>query len=161
VQFARLSGHTSSVRSVDMSKWLVVTASLDTTVRVYNTDRGYLCTAVLDWIHADWVLSVAVIGDDLIFSASRDSTVCIAQPLSDTVVARTELSYGIFSAACLADGRLAVCGDGGNAVFINAPAAATDILRAHGATEFPGAAAAASALAVAEPLTPLQDAYFM
>jgi hypothetical protein len=68
-----------------------------------------------------------------------------------------ELSCYPLCAAPLADGRLAVCCVGSPAL-IDAPAAAADILKAHGAAAFPEAAAAASVPAVAELLSPLQDA---
>jgi WD40 repeat protein len=61
---AQLGGHTRWVRSVDMNDRLVATASGAKTVRVYNAERGYSCTAVLDWLHTDWVYSMAIIGDD-------------------------------------------------------------------------------------------------
>jgi hypothetical protein len=52
-----------------------------------------------------------------------------------------------------------VCGaNSPDAELIDAPAAAADILKAHGAAASPAATAAASALAVAEPLPPLQNA---
>jgi WD domain, G-beta repeat len=155
---ALLSGHTDCVRSVDMNDRLVATASDDSTVRVYNAERDFSCTAVLDWLHTAPVCSAAIIGDDNILSASYDRTVCVAQVSSNTVVARTEQSYEVYYAAGLPDGRLAVCGWCGNAALIDAPAAAAEVLKAHSAAAIPGAAAAASVLAVAGPLPPLQDA---
>jgi hypothetical protein len=68
------------------------------------------------------------------------------------------MSYLVTSAAALPDGRLAVCGYSSNAALIDAPAAAADILRVHGAATFPGAVTDASALAIAVPLPPLPDA---
>jgi WD40 repeat protein len=152
-RLATLSGHTNSVSSVDMNDQLVVTASWDKTVRVYNAERDYSCTAVLDWLHTNSVNSVTIVGDDHILSASDDHTVCVTQLSSSTVVARTKLSFEVECAAALPDGRLAVC-CGGNAALIDEPGAAADILQA----AYPEAAAASSALAVAEPLPPLQDA---
>jgi WD40 repeat protein len=156
-RLARLGGHTEWVASVDVNDILVATASDDKTVRVYNAERGYSCViiAVLDWIHTDIVYSVAFVGDDHILSASYDHTVCVTQLSSSAVVARIKLSYKANWAAALPDGRLAVSGADGNAALIDAPAAAADILKDHGAAAFPEAAAAASALAVVEPLSPL------
>jgi WD40 repeat protein len=156
-RLATLRGHTSTVWSVDVNDRLVATASLYKTVRVYNAERDYSCTAVLDWLHTSYVNSVAIIGDDHILSASFDNTVCVTQLSSSTVVARTKLSYAVYCAAALPDGRLAVCCAGGFAALLDAPIAVADILKAHGAAASPGAAAAASALAVAKPLPSLQD----
>jgi WD40 repeat protein len=57
-QVARLRGHTRSVWSVDVNDRLVVTASDDKTVRVYIAERNYSCTAALDWLHTDCIVSV-------------------------------------------------------------------------------------------------------
>jgi WD40 repeat protein len=56
-RFATLRGHISSVRLVEMSDRLVVTASLDKTVRVYNAERCYSCVAALDWIHTGLLIT--------------------------------------------------------------------------------------------------------
>jgi hypothetical protein len=77
---------------------------------------------------------------------------------SSTVIAHAELSFPVDCVAAMPDGRLAACGYNGNAALINAPVAAADILKAHGAAAFPGTAEAGSALAITEPLPPLQDA---
>jgi WD40 repeat protein len=45
---AKLQRHTNSVLSVDMNDRLAVTASFEMTVRVYNAERCYSGTAVLD-----------------------------------------------------------------------------------------------------------------
>jgi hypothetical protein len=155
---ARLSGHGIYLNSVDMSNRLVVTASNDKTVRVYNAERGYSCVAVLDWIHTLPVNFVCLIGADHILSASDDATVCVTELSSGAVVARTELNYFVNCAATLPDGRLDVCGRRGSATLIDAPAAAADILKAHGAAAFPEAVAASPALSVADSLPRLQDA---
>jgi hypothetical protein len=153
---ATLRGHSDCVRSVDMTDKLVATASDDKTVRVYNAKRRYSCVGVLDWLHTSPVNSVAIVGDDHILSAG-DHTVCVTQLSSKAVVARTELSYFVYSAATLPDGRLAVCGYPGTASIIDAPAVAADIRKAQDAAAFPEPAATASTLAVAEPLPPLQN----
>jgi WD domain, G-beta repeat len=157
-RLARLSGHTNVVVSVDMNDRLVVTASWDQTVRVYNAEGGYSVIALLDWLHSSLVNFVALFGDDHILSTSKDYTLCVTQLSSSAVVARTELSDVVMYAAALLDGRLAVCGRRGCAALIDAPDTAADVLTALGAAAFPEAAAASSALAVAEPLPPLQDA---
>jgi hypothetical protein len=76
---------------------------------------------------------LALIGDDHLFLSADKCTVYVAQISSRTVVARTELTYAVHCAAALPDGRLAVCGDDGKAIVIDAPAAAADIFKAHGA----------------------------
>jgi hypothetical protein len=111
-----------------------------------------------DWIQTQYVRSVALIGDDHILSASDDHTVCVTQLSSSTVAARKQLSYHAFCFTALPDARFAVCGYDGNAALFDAPATVADILKAHGADAFPEAAPPASALAVSEPLPPLQDA---
>jgi WD domain, G-beta repeat len=155
---ATLHGHTDSVWSVDMNDRLVVTASGDKTVRVYHAAGGYLCTRVFDWLHTRWVDSVALIGDDRILSTSFDSTLCLTQISSSAVVARAELSNEPRFAAALPDGRLAVCGVRGYAALIEAPTAAADVVKRQGAAALPESASAASSLAVAGQLPPLQDA---
>jgi hypothetical protein len=154
-RLARLSGHKYSVRSVDMNDRLVATASIDRTVRVYDAAGDYSCTAVLDWLHTNCVNSLALIGHDHILSTSSD-TVCVTQLSSSTVIARTRPSCTARCAATLPDGRLAVCRNE-SAALIDAPAAAADVLKAHGAAAFPEAATGPSALAIAEQLSPLQD----
>jgi WD40 repeat protein len=131
-RLATLRGHTNWIWSVDMNDKFVVTASADNTVRVYNAESDYSCTAVLDWLHTQWVNSVTIVGDDHILSASNDHTVCVTQISSSIAVARATLSYEVYYAATLPDGRLAVCGYGGNAALVDAPAGAADILKAHG-----------------------------
>jgi hypothetical protein len=153
---ATLRKHMDWVVSVDMNDQLVVSASNDKTVRVYDAERGYSCTAVFDWFHTDWVNPVALIGDDHILSASHDHTLCVTQISTGSIVARMELGSPVHCAAALPDGRLAVCGR--NASLIDAPAAAANILKAHGALAFQKASATASQSVVAEPLPPLQDA---
>jgi hypothetical protein len=123
-------------------------------VRVDNAERGYACEAVIDWIHMDWVRSMALIGGDHISSLSYDCTMCIAQLSSRTVVGRTALEW-VSSAGALPDGRLYVFLGTGNAALLDAPAAAGDIHKAHGAAPLAGATAAASVLAVAEELPQL------
>jgi hypothetical protein len=157
-RLAKRRGHTDWVKSVDMNDRLVVTSSADMTVRVYNAERGFSSAAVLDGLHTNFVGSIAIIGEDHILSASHDGTACVTQLSPSVVVARTALSYYVYCAAILPDGRLAVCGFGGNAALIDAPAAAAGILKTHGKAAFPEAAAADSVLAVAEPLTLQQDA---
>jgi WD40 repeat protein len=98
---ATLSGHTDWVVSVDMNDQLVVTASNDKTVRVYNAERGYSCTAVVGWFHTDWVNSVAIIGDDHILSASHDHNVCVTQISTGLIVARKDLRTPVHCAAAL------------------------------------------------------------
>jgi hypothetical protein len=141
-----------------MNNRLVVTASWDKTARVYDADCDYSCTAVLDWFHNEPVRSVALIGDDHILSALDDTTVCITQMLSSrTVVAHTKMRHPARCAAVLLEGRLAVCSRT-NSLLIDAPAAAADILKAHSAVALPEDAASVLALALAEPLPPLQGA---
>jgi WD40 repeat protein len=118
-RFARQHGHMKAVRSVDMNDRLVVKASDDKTVRVYIAEGDYSCTAALDWLLTDWVVSVVIIGDDHILSASHDHTVCVTQLSSSAVVARKYLSYEVECTAALPDGRLAVCGYSGNAALID------------------------------------------
>jgi WD40 repeat protein len=144
---ATLSGHKDMVVSVDMSDRLVVTASRDTKVRVYNAEYNNSCTSVLTWFNG-WEFRLgSLIGDDHILLATDVSTVCVTQLPSKTVVVCTMLGYRIQCPAILPDGRLAVCGNGSSAMLIDAPAPVADILKAHGAVAYPGAAAAASALA--------------
>jgi hypothetical protein len=83
--------------------------------------------------------------------------VCITRLSSGIVVARTKLSYEFYCAATLPDGSHAVSGYGGHAALVDEPADAADILKAHGAAAFPETAAEPSALAIAEPLSPLQN----
>jgi hypothetical protein len=84
---------------------------------------------------------VVFIGDDHILSASGDHTVCVTQLSSGTIAARTKLGYEAGCAAILPDGRLAVCIARGNAALTDAPAAAADVLKTHGAATFAGATA--------------------
>jgi WD40 repeat protein len=130
VQLARLTGHTLSVISVDMNDRLVFTASTDTTVRVYNAERDYSCTAVLGCLSLDAIQSVAIIGDDHILTAT-DHSVCATQLSSTAVVGLTRLLLYLICATALPDSRIALCGLGGSAAVFDAPAAAADILRAH------------------------------
>jgi WD domain, G-beta repeat len=153
---ARLSGHTESVRSVDMNERLVATASWDHSMRVYKVAEGYSLITVLDWVHTRWVNSVAFIGDDYILSAG-DQAVCITQLSSNTVITRTRLCYRAFSAVALPGGCLFVCGLSGNASRIDAPAAAAAIFNGQDAAAFTESLTVASTIAV-EPLPPLQNA---
>jgi hypothetical protein len=72
-------------------------------------------------------------------SASADHTLWVSQLSSRAVVARTKLSYIVNCAAIVPGGRLAVCGkeSGGETGIIDAPSAAADVLKAHGAAAFP------------------------
>jgi hypothetical protein len=84
--------------------------------------------------------------------------VCVTQLSSGTVAARTKLRYEAGCAAILPDGRLAGCIARGNAALTVAPAAAADVLKAHGAATFAGATATKMSLVVGEPPPPPQDA---
>jgi WD40 repeat protein len=90
-RLARLSEHALAVESVDMNGRLVVTGSWDETVRVHDAERGYYCTAVLDWVHTYLVNSVTTVGDDHILSGAYDHTVCVTQVSSRRVVTRIKL----------------------------------------------------------------------
>jgi WD40 repeat protein len=129
---ATLSGRKDTVVSVDMSDRLVVTASRDTKMRVYNAEDNYSCTSVLTWFSGWEIRLGSLIGDDHILLATDVSTVCVTQLSSKNVVACTMLGYGIQCPAVLLDGILALCGNGSSAMLIDAPAPVADVLKAHG-----------------------------
>jgi WD40 repeat protein len=94
-RLAPLSGHKQWLRSIDMNDRVVVTASSDETVRVYNATGDYSLITVLDWPHTRWINCVALIGDNHIVSTSADRTLCGTQRSPSTVVARIELTYAV------------------------------------------------------------------
>jgi WD40 repeat protein len=55
-QLVTLRGHTKFVIAVDMYDRLVATASLDATLRNYNTAGDYSHFVVLDWLHTGWAI---------------------------------------------------------------------------------------------------------
>jgi len=73
-----LTGHKSAIRAVSTIAELVVTASEDTNVRVWNIDKGS-CDAILEG-HTNWIRCLAVrqIGERImVATGGLDSLVCV------------------------------------------------------------------------------------
>ena len=107
-------GHTAEVTAIavlpgsDGQPWRLASASLDTTIQLWNPETGAR-TGLLDG-HTEGVNALVVLPDERLASGSGDRTIRLWEPKTGQEIARLDVDAGVTCLAALPDGRL-VAGD--------------------------------------------------
>lgn len=128
VPLARLQGHSESVYSVILSEHVIVSASGDKSLRIYDS-HSYCCTHVVEEAHASFVSSIALVNDRHCITFSRDETACVVNFKNGTVVARVRTGINAQHGAVLRDGQVAVVGLRGKGVTFGPPSVVAPLFR--------------------------------
>jgi WD domain, G-beta repeat len=117
---AVLEGHQDLVSRVCVNDEYIVTASFDTTLRVYSS-VDFQCLRSMRDVHTARVRSLNFLHCDLVLSSGMDRNVCVTDVSTGIVLARIEIPFAVYSVAVLQDGRLVVSGMDRRAAVVTCP----------------------------------------
>lgn len=135
-KLAGLAGHRGHVNCVAVNDRIIVTGSLDKTVRIYRNGNRFSVLAVLVGVHESSIDALTLLGDYLLMTASYDRTVAfVSMPdrQDRLVCARVAAGVNITSAAVLIGGKVAVADWTGKLMLFDAPKAVSHAVAAHAA----------------------------